>query len=149
MNKIEVIKQGNQVTNQLRDELVHLFSITDIQDNYLLAKRAETIKSEIEQRFKYRWSIVLFSNDAQMEFSFVYGDEFTLELRSESYGLLAYIIPDQPQTQYEPRRDFGVTKPQFDKKGMYSEVIPLEKNNVVQSSIISNPPIRYYPTFYP
>ena len=46
-----------------------------------------------------------------MEFSFVYGDEFTIELKSESYSMLAYIIPDQPQTQYEPRRDIGVTKP--------------------------------------
>lgn len=48
MNKIEVMKQGNQVTNQLRDELVHLFSITNTKDPYLLSKRAETIKSEIE-----------------------------------------------------------------------------------------------------
>lgn len=45
---------------------------------------------------EYRWSIVLYSIDSKMEFSFVYGDEFTLELRSESYGMIAYIIPDQP-----------------------------------------------------
>ncbi|CAD8085328.1 unnamed protein product [Paramecium primaurelia] len=149
MNKIEVMKQGNQVTNQLRDELVHLFSITDTKDPYLLSKRAESIKSEIEQRFKYRWSIILYSNDSQMEFSFVYGDEFTIELKSESYGMLAYIIPDQPQTQYEPRRDIGVTKPQFMNKAIYSDQIAQENNNIVQSSIISNPPLRYYPKMYP
>lgn len=40
MNKIEVLKQGNQVTNQLRDELVNLFSMTDTEDTYLLSKRA-------------------------------------------------------------------------------------------------------------
>lgn len=51
MNKIEVLKQGNQVTNQLRDELVNLFAMTDTEDPYLLSKRADTIKSEIEQRF--------------------------------------------------------------------------------------------------
>jgi hypothetical protein len=56
MNKIEVLKQGNQITNQLRDELVNLFSMTDIEEPYLLSKRADTIKSEIEQRFSINMS---------------------------------------------------------------------------------------------
>ncbi|CAK89204.1 unnamed protein product (macronuclear) [Paramecium tetraurelia] len=137
------MKQGNQVTNQLRDELVHLFSITDTKDPYLLSQRADTIKSEIEQRFRFRWSIILYSNDAKMEFSFVYGDEFTLELRSESYGMLAYIIPDQPQTQYEPRRDIGVKMPQNLYKGNYQEQIPVEKNNIVQRYQFINERIKF------
>ncbi|CAD8059178.1 unnamed protein product [Paramecium sonneborni] len=142
MNKIEVLKQGNQITNQLRDELVNLFSMTDTEDDYLLSNRAQTIKSEIEQRFKYRWTIILFRNDAQFESSFVFAEEFILELKSEDYGMLAYIIPDQPLNQYEPRRDFGVRKP------YYKDVIDQQQFQS-DNSPISYPGIRYHPTYYP
>lgn len=43
---------------------------------------------------EYRWNIILYSRDAELSHSFVFAEEFLLELKTEHFFLVAYIIPD-------------------------------------------------------
>ncbi|KAM3140107.1 hypothetical protein pb186bvf_007907 [Paramecium bursaria] len=134
--KVDVIHHGNQITNQMKDEFVILLEQID-GDQYSIAHKAQQIRSKIEAKFRYRWSIIFYPPDSETSYSFVYDDEFFIHLQTKDYVLLAYIIPDQPTIKYDPRYDYRV------EKSFYSDrQVPIKPEPEITN-------IKYRPTYYP
>lgn len=53
----------------------------------------------------FRWNVLTHDKHVEISSSYVYAEEFLIEIKFERIVLQAYLVPDQPVTNYDPRED--------------------------------------------
>ncbi|KAM3140786.1 hypothetical protein pb186bvf_007013 [Paramecium bursaria] len=90
-DSVETILQGYQVSDELKRDVIELYLRSLSQDQY--KNKSEFIRHKLEEKYGRCLSIVLYQIGSNLSYSFLYQDDFLLELKSEDHIILVYLLP--------------------------------------------------------
>ncbi|CAD8126515.1 unnamed protein product [Paramecium sonneborni] len=89
--KIECIKQGYQISNEMKIDIMDFYNRSLHQEHY--AHKTDYIRHNLEEKYGRCFSVIIYQIGSFVSHSFLHADDFLLELRSPEHHILAYLLP--------------------------------------------------------